>query len=77
MTIEEYIRQIKENGDKGLERELNVLAMRSRISRLDKLYSETLMELDTLGHKVSETMTDFLTDVYKDNYSNFAGAEHP
>lgn len=68
MTIEEYIKQIKENGDKGLERELNVLAMRSRISRLDKLYSETLMELDALGHKVSETMTDFLTDAYKDNY---------
>lgn len=68
MTIEKYIRQIKENGDKGLERELNVLAMRSRISRLDKLYSETLMELDALGHKVSETMTDFLADAYKDNY---------
>lgn len=68
MSIEEYIRKIKENGDKGLERELNVLAMRSRISRLDKLYSETLMELDALGRKVSTDMTDFLTDAYKDNY---------
>lgn len=68
MSIEEYLKKIKETGDKGLERELNVLAMRSRISRLDKLYSETLMELDGLGRNVSKSMMKFLTDAYKDTY---------
>ncbi len=68
MEIQDYVKQIEATGDKGLERELNVLAMRSRISRLDKLYSETLMELDKLGRKVSKDMKSFLTDAYKDNY---------
>lgn len=68
MDIQEYVKQIEATGDKGLERELNVLAMRSRISRLDKLYSETLIELDKLGRKVSKDMKAFLTDAYKDNY---------
>lgn len=68
MDIQEYVNQIEATGDKGLERELNVLAMRSRISRLDKLYSETLIELDKLGRKVSKDMKAFLTDAYKDNY---------
>lgn len=68
MDIQEYVKQIEATGDKGLERELNVLAMRSRISRLDKLYSETLIALDKLGRKVSKDMKSFLTDAYKDNY---------
>lgn len=68
MNIEDYVAKIEATGDKGLERELNVLAMRSRISRLDKLYGETLMELDNLGRKVSDRMRSFLTDAYKDNY---------
>lgn len=68
MDIKEYVKKIEATGDKGLERELNVLAMRSRISRLDKLYSETLVELDKLGRKVSKDMKSFLTDAYKDNY---------
>ena len=68
MDIKEYVKKIEATGDKGLERELNVLAMRSRISRLDKLYGETLVELDKLGRKVSKSMKSFLTDAYKDNY---------
>lgn len=68
MDIKEYVKKIEATGDKGLERELNVLAMRSRISRLDKLYSETLVELDKLGRNVSKSMKSFLTDAYKDNY---------
>ena len=67
MSLEEYVAQI-DAGDKMLERELNTLAMRSRISRLDKLYSETLMELDGLGRKMRDRMDGFLGDAYKDNY---------
>ena len=52
----------------GLMRELNTLAMRSRISRLDKLRSETLRELDSLGRKRETAMGKFLADAYRDNY---------
>ena len=68
MSLEEYVAQIDSTGNRMLERELNTLAMRSRISRLDKLYSETLIELDGLGRKVRDRMDGFLGDAYKDNY---------
>ena len=68
MTIQEYLRQIA-NGDKGLELELNTLAMRPRITRLEKLYAETLQELDRLGRDVNKSMKDFLSDAYKSNYA--------
>ena len=67
MSLEEYVAKI-DTGDKMLERELNTLAMRSRISRFDKLYSETLMELDGLGRKTRDRMDGFLGDAYRDNY---------
>ncbi len=68
MSIDQYVKKIRETDDKGLEKELNTLAMRSRISRLDKLYSETLMEMQNLGEKVTTTMKAFLSEAYKDNY---------
>ena len=66
-TIQEYVKQINA-GNTGLLKELNTLAMRSRISRLDKLYSDTVMELDSLGRETSASMKKFLSDAYKDNY---------
>lgn len=68
MSIESYIKKIKQTHDDGLLKELNTLAMRSRISRLDKLYSETVEELDKLGRNVSKSMDSFLSDAYKGNY---------
>lgn len=66
MSMEEYLQGI-ENGS-VLSEELETLAMRSRISRLDKLYAETLKALDRLGRKTEDRMTDFLTDAYKDRF---------
>lgn len=66
MSMEEYLQGI-ENGS-VLSEELDTLAMRSRISRLDKLYAETLKALDRLGRKTEDRMTDFLIDVYKDRF---------
>ena len=68
MTIQEYLQRIAD-GDKGLSLELNTLAMRPRITRLEKLYSETLTELDGLGRKVDKSMRDFLSDAYTSNYA--------
>lgn len=72
MDIEEYIKAIDKTSDKGLLRELNTLAMRSRISRLDKLYGETLMELDKLGRYTSERTRQFLHDAYEKNRTDTA-----
>ncbi len=68
MSMQEYL-QLIANGDKGLERELNTLAMRPRITRLEKLYAETLQELDKLGRNVDKSMKDFLTEAYQSNYA--------
>ena len=75
MDIKEYIREIEKLAATGaasksneLLRELNTLAMRSRITRLDKLYAETLAELGRLAGKTEAGMDKFLTDAYKDGY---------
>lgn len=66
MSMEEYLQGIDDGS--VLSEELDTLAMRSRISRLDKLYAETLKALDRLGRKTEDRMTDFLMDAYKDRF---------
>ena len=68
MSLQDYMQRIAD-GDQGLQLELNTLAMRSRINRLEKLYAETLEELDKLGRDVDKSMRDFLADAYKGNYT--------
>ena len=43
--------------------------MQPRISRLEKLYSETLQELDKMGREVDQSMRDFLSNAYKSTYA--------
>ena len=68
MDIAEYVQQIAKTGDTELLRELNVLAMRSRITRLDKLKGNTLVELAKLSEKVEKAIGKFLPSAYKDFY---------
>lgn len=68
MDMQEYLKQIEATGDKKLLRELNTLAMRSRISRLDKLKAETYVELSKLAEKFGRSMDKFLPTAYKDFY---------
>ena len=68
MDMQEYLKQIEATGDKKLLRELNTLAMRSRISRLDKLKAETYVELSKLAGKFGRSMDKFLPTAYKDFY---------
>ena len=68
MDIAEYVQQIATTGDKELLRELNVLAMRSRITRLDKLKGDTLVELSKLTKKAEDAIGRFLPRAYKDFY---------
>lgn len=65
--VEEYMKEYKETGNPKTLLELNTFSMRSRISRLDKLYGDTLIELDKLGQKTNATITGFLKSAYKDN----------
>lgn len=66
MSLEDYLKGI----DDGtvLSKELDILAVRSRISRLDKLYAETLKTLDQLGRKTEDAMSDFLVKAYTDRF---------
>lgn len=68
MSIKEYLDTIAETGNNKLLLELNTLAMRKQISRLDKLYADTLKNLYKLGINCENGMTEFLTGAYKDNY---------
>lgn len=65
--VEEYMKEYKETGNPKTLLELNTLSMRSRISRLDKLYGDTLIEIDKLGQKINASITGFLKSAYKDN----------
>ena len=68
MSMEDYLNAITDSKDNKLLLELNTLAMRKRISRLDKLYDDTLKNLYKLGTETEKSITEFLTDAYKDNY---------
>lgn len=68
MSLEEYLEAIDQTGDNRLLLELNTLAMRKRISRLNKLYGDTLKNLYKLGVGSENGITEFLSGAYKDNY---------
>lgn len=65
--MQDYIAEYQATGNPKLLLEMNTLAMRSRISRLDKLYGDTLRELDKLGQASDKTITGFLKESYKDS----------
>ena len=67
MSMEAYLAEIKDEKDPLLT-ELNTLAMRKRISRLDKLRAETLKELRKLAGRADLGVEKFLGDAYRDNY---------
>lgn len=72
MDIREYLESIdnelSETKKKRLLKELNTLAMRSRINVLEKLHGETLMELAKLATLTERDMTDFFRRCYSDTY---------
>ena len=68
MSMEDYLNAIDNSKDNKLLLELNTLVIRKRISRLDKLYGDTLKNLYILGSAAEKSITDFLSGVYKDNY---------
>lgn len=68
MTMEEYLDKIKTTGDKALLLELNALAMRSRINRLEALQAEILAQSAIIASKEEEVIGSFLSDSIEDSY---------
>ena len=68
MDIAEYVKEINATGNQELLREMNTLAMRSRITRLDALRAGTLKEMALLSEKSEKAMKKFLKSGYEDFY---------
>ncbi len=74
--IVKYVKEIerlKKNNPvefRKLSVELETLAYRSRISRLDSLKAGIDYELIQAGEKINNKVTDTLTEVYKDTYTS-------
>ena len=66
MTLEEYVEAARY--DTAILKELNTLAMRSRISRYEKLMAETLKEINELCYKTEDIMTALMSNAYADIY---------
>lgn len=66
MDIEDYVK--KSELDNKLLKELNTLAMKSRVSRLDKLYGEIILELTKMADNYDSSLTDYLKTALTDNY---------
>lgn len=74
--IEDYVKELNSIKDKNsiefkkLSLELETLASRSRISRLESLKADIDMELIRAGAKTNDTMTNALTKTYTDTYKS-------
>ena len=56
-TLSEYLAESHTNSN--ILKELSTLARRSKISRLEKLYTDILIELQKLGEREEKTVADF------------------
>ena len=68
MTMEEYLEKIKASGDKALILELNTLAMRSRINRLEALQAEIMAHSAILAQEEEAEVGTFLEKGLTDTY---------
>ncbi len=69
MTLEEYVKAAR--NDSAILRELNTLAMRSKISRYEALHARTLMEIADLCDKLEKFEDSFQYRAYVANlYGN-------
>lgn len=67
-SMEEYLQRIKATGDEALLLELNTLAMRKRINRLEALEAEILAHSAILADVENENIGDFLEKGLNDSY---------
>lgn len=69
MSMQEYLKRI-ERGEEPLQLELDVLAMRSRINRLECLQAEIIANATILAQDEDKAATEHLTDALESSYNN-------
>jgi SPP1 gp7 family putative phage head morphogenesis protein len=67
-TLEEYVVRIRETGDVDLLRELDTLATRARVTRLQTLETAIKVNAAELGQKGETLVTQLLGDTYENTY---------
>lgn len=73
-TLEEYVNRINATGDKALLRELNALAARSRIRRLQQVQTAIDVAASELANHSEALVKALLEDAYGGTYAQIAGA---
>lgn len=68
MDLKDYIKLIEETGDPQLLLELNTLAMKSRITRLEEMFYQVDKQVNDLYSEFHKNITIFLEDSVKDSY---------
>ena len=66
--LKSYMKLIEETGDEELLLELNTLAMKSRISRLEEMFYQCGKHINELANETNEKMEILLTDTLKNSY---------
>lgn len=69
MSMQEYLKRI-ERGEEALQLELYVLAMRSRINRLECLQAEIIANATILAQDEDKVATEHLTDALESSYND-------
>ncbi len=68
MSLKAYIKEIEKTADTELLLELNSLAMKSRISRLEEMLYQINLEIDTATLMQHSKVTELLESTYRENY---------
>ena len=68
MTMDEYMDKIEKTNNKALLLELNTLAMRKRINRLEALEAEILAHSAIIAQKEDEVIKELLSNSLEDSY---------
>lgn len=67
MSIKQYFTIVNQTGDEALQRELNGLALRSRINQLEELQTRIQLILGERANLDHAVMTQHLTETYQQN----------
>lgn len=68
MSMEEYLKKIDMTGDNALLLELNTLAMRKRINRLEALQAELTANMSILAQNEEKYITELLSNSLEESY---------
>lgn len=68
MSLADYVKRINATGDEELQRELDTLSTRSRVTRLETVQTAVKVNASELAQKGEDAVTQLLGDTYTDTY---------